>query len=431
MPRDLVERFVEVNGWTTARKTALLIGAFVLPGHLFGAVVTELTLARQPFVEATGVRIGVWGFVVLCAAVTLVAWRVGQTGAEGRWIFYGLSVPYLLLAVLLAYEFGVQSSPIVAWWPVMILVATVWYGASSGLFAFVCGAVGYGALFLVSATDLVPYAPALTGRDLDQQQAAGYVILMTALVLVYVGVGWANVLLIAKSRELAEHRLAVAHRQLDEAAHLIARYVPAEVARGILAGEPDVDGHHRRRLTVFFSDLVGFSDVAEELEPEDLALVLNEYFTEMTAIARRHAGTVDELQGDALLILFGAPDRTTDRDQALRAVAMAAEMHEAMARLNEGWHRQGITEELTVRMGINTGVVTVGNFGSVDRMKYAALGKHVNLAARLQAICTPGRTVISHSTYLLVKDEVACRPLGPQQLKGIHKPVEAFEVAPA
>lgn len=428
MPRDLVERFIEVNGRTTARRTVVLIGAFVLPGHITGAVVTELTLTRQPFVDATGIRVGVWGFVALCALATFVAWRVGRTGADGWWLFYVFAVPYVLLAALLAYEFGVQSSPVVAWWPVIILVSTAWFGARAGLFAFLYGAVLYGALFAISATDLVPYAPAFLGRSLDQQQATGYVTLMVALILVYVAVGCANVLLSAKARELAERRLDAAHRQLDEAAHLIARYVPAEVARGILAGEADVDGHHRRKLTVFFSDLVGFSDIAEELEPEDLALVVNEYFTEMTAIARRHAGTVDELQGDALLILFGAPDRTTDRDQALRAVAMASEMHAAMVGLNAGWRRQGITEELTVRMGINTGVVTVGNFGSVDRMKYAALGKHVNLAARLQAIATPGRTVLSHSTYLLVSDEVECRPLGAQQLKGIHKPVEAFEV---
>jgi len=108
---------------------------------------------------------------------------------------------------------------------------------------------------------------------------------------------------------------------------------------------------------------------------------------------------------------------------------MATEMHAAMERLNQQWHAMGITETLRVRMGVNTGVVTIGNFGTPERMKYAALGKHVNIAARLQAVCEPGQTVLSYSTYLLVKDEVSCQSLGPMQLKGIHKPVEAFRVA--
>lgn len=79
-------------------------------------------------------------------------------------------------------------------------------------------------------------------------------------------------------------------------------------------------------------------------------------------------------------------------------------------------------------MGINTGVVTIGNFGSPERMKYAALGKHVNLAARLQSHCEPGKLLLSHATWLLVHDEIACTQKGELQLKGIHKPVMTYEV---
>lgn len=248
-------------------------------------------------------------------------------------------------------------------------------------------------------------------------------------VMLYLIIGVPIAFFSARAQDVMKLRLDEARQQLDETAHLIARYVPAEVAEDIFAGRSvATDGHQRRKLTVFFSDLVGFSDIAEELEPEDLALVLNEYFTEMTAIARKHGGTVDELQGDALLILFGAPHQTTNKDQAKRAVAMAAEMHAVMHDLNERWRDMGITEVLRVRMGINTGVVTVGHFGSADRVKYAALGKHVNIAARLQAIAQPGSTVLSYATYLLVKDSVDCTSLGEQQLKGIVRPVEAFRV---
>ena len=168
-------------------------------------------------------------------------------------------------------------------------------------------------------------------------------------------------------------------------------------------------------------------DIAEELEPEDLSRVLNEYFTEMTGIAHRHGGTVDELSGDAILVFFGAPHATDDKDHALRAVRMATEMQQEMVTLNARWRSLGIAETISVRMGISTGVVTVGNFGSPERMKYAVLGKHVNLAARLQTNCQPGNILLSHATWLLIEDQIPCVQKGEMQLKGINKPVMAYE----
>jgi len=149
----------------------------------------------------------------------------------------------------------------------------------------------------------------------------------------------------------------------------------------------------------------------------------------MLEIAHRHGGTVDEISGDAILVFFGAPVATDDRDHAIRAVRMAVDMQEAVIRLNEAWRRAGITESLSVRMGINTGVVTIGNFGSQDRMKYAVLGKHVNLAARIQATCDPGKVLISHATWLLVGEEIVCTPKGEGQFKGITRPVATYEVS--
>lgn len=429
MPQTLVEKFVEVHGWTTARKTALLAGPLVVPGHAVGGTLSVLLLAPLPGVDVTGLIWMFVGFVTFCSACSLVCWWVGRSGAEGAWTFYLFAVPYSSLCVGMCFLYGVQSSPLLTWFAMQIIFTSIWYDARRAFLFFALGVGDYVALFVVSATDLLPYAPLLEDRSLDLQQEPRYVAAMMCTVLLYIVIGSLVAGFSAAARDLMQDRLDRAHRQLDEAAHLIARYVPAELAEDILSGESTgKDGYHRRKLTVFFSDLVGFSDVAEELEPEDLAVVLNEYFTEMTAIARRHGGTVDELQGDALLIFFGAPHQTTARDEACRAVAMAVEMQAAVPALNARWRESGITEELAVRMGINTGVVTVGHFGSADRMKYAALGKHVNIAARLQSLARPGTAVLSYATYLLVKDEVVCTPLGPQQLKGITRPVEAFEV---
>lgn len=100
-----------------------------------------------------------------------------------------------------------------------------------------------------------------------------------------------------------------------------------------------------------------------------------------------------------------------------------------MVVLNERWKRAGIESSFQARMGIHTGQVTIGTFGSSGRMKYAVLGRNVNLAARLQSICEPGHVLISHSTWLLMNDELACEPRGEVTLKGIQRPVMIYEVA--
>ncbi len=429
MPRDLVEKFVAVEGWPTPRKTALVAGPLVVPGHIVGGLATWLLLREAPGVDANTVGLTMLVFICTSFASALACLWVDRRGWRGEWTFYVFALTYSSLCVYLTFLYGAQSSPMLVWFATQIYVVSVVYDAVRALVYFLIGLFDYGVLYWASTTDLIDYAPIHGDRSLDAQQDPYYVLAMGFTALLYLIIGVTIAFFSARAQDLTKARLATAHQQLDDAAHLIARYVPAELAEDILSGrDVGVEGHERRKLTIFFSDLVGFSDIAEELEPEDLARVLNEYFTEMSAIARKHGGTIDELQGDALLIFFGAPAQTTDRDQAKRAVAMALEMHQVMESLNAKWRDDGITEVLQVRMGINTGVVTVGNFGSPDRMKYAALGKHVNVAARLQALAEPGRTVISYATYLLVKESFDARSMGPQQLKGIHKPVEAYEV---
>jgi adenylate cyclase len=425
----LVERFTEINNASTSRKTELLSGAVALPGHLVIAAVGYVFIAPLDWVDADMFVLIGWGFIVVCAVSAVIAHYVARTGAEGTWTYWIFALPYGALTAIGLYQFGAQSSPLMAWFPMIIMVVCLWFDALLGLIALAYGILMYVPLFILSATDVVPYAPALEDRSIDTQQDPMYVAGMALLVFLYVTLGTLCAALNSKARALTQRRLDEAHTELERSAQLIARYVPTELAEGILSGEESVsEGHHRTKLTIFFSDIVSFSDIAEELEPEDMAMVLNEYFTVMTDIARKHKGMVDELQGDALLIFFGAQGPTTDKEHALNAVAMANEMQAAMEGLNERWRNEGITETLRVRMAINTGVVTVGNFGSATRMKYAVLGKHVNIAARLQALCDPGKTLLSYSTYLLVKDRISCTPKGALQLKGINKPVEAFEV---
>ncbi len=339
-------------------------------------------------------------------------------------------LPYLfcqMFAVgfaLVAYEIGPYTSDVQG--------GVLLTGCIVGLLLFdrhpVLLAIGSALLVIAVTTiceqaDLIPYAPLLASSPVQDHHLNGLWAASLGGTIVVIEVIAASILYYFL------YRLRDREAELSQVRQLISRYVPAQVVEMIAQGRDGaVDQHARRKLTLFFSDIVGFTEVAERLEPEDLSVILNGYFSEMLCIAQRYDGTVDELSGDAILIFFGAPLATDDVDHALRCVNMATDMQRAVVALNEKWVSLGIEERLSVRMGIDTGLVTVGNFGTEGRMKYAAVGKHVNLAARLQACCTPGRVLIAHSTWLLVRDRVACMPKGEMELKGIPRPVMTYEV---
>ena len=166
------------------------------------------------------------------------------------------------------------------------------------------------------------------------------------------------------------------------------------------------------------------------MEPEDMGRLLNEYFSCMNGIIQNYEGTLANITGDALFVFFGAPDRTDDRDHALRCVRMAVEMQHKMALLQQKWFREGIEFPLQIRCGINTGMATVGSFGSRQRSEYSAMGMQVNLASRLETTCKPGKILISHATWALVNDQIDCRPMGLITVKGFSRPIRAYEVDP-
>lgn len=415
----LVERFIDFNDWSANRKAAMA-GALVCPGLL--VVVVMLLLVQPAALDAPMIiRLFLIG-AAISGAISAIAWFAHKRGKAGRGNAYAFVAAYQLWVVAVVIALGGFTTPFLVF-PLILPVFTVlWFGVRLGLFSvgWVFAALLVGGV--LNVTDAIPFAPAMRVRDIDSLNSAEW--LGIALFnLVFFAV-WVYLVLFV-SVAAADRQ----HRRLRLAHGLIRRYVPEQVADAVLSDTPEaIDRHERRKLTIFFSDLVGFTDLSDEMEPEDLATVLHDYFTEMAAIARRHDGTVDDLIGDAVLVLFGAPDFTDDRDQALRAVRMAVEMQEAMAALNANWASAGIPETLTVRMGINTGIATVGNFGSAERTKYTALGKQVNIAARIQSQCEPGKVLIGHTTWLLVRDEVACTPKGELELKGLRKPMPAYEV---
>ena len=215
---------------------------------------------------------------------------------------------------------------------------------------------------------------------------------------------------------------------LSDLAKKIAKYLPPQLYRGIFAGKDVQLATERKKLTVFFSDVVDFTSTAERLQPEELTAVLNENLTEMSAIAAAHGGTVNKFIGDAILVFFGDPESRGAVEDAKACLKMALDMQRRLAELNVEWRKRGIAEPFRARMGINTGFCNVGNFGSDDRMDYTIIGAETNLAARLQSIAQPGEIVPSYETFMLVRDMVRGRPLEPITLKGIAYPVVPYVV---
>ena len=425
----LVDRFIEVNNWTVGRKTALLSG-IGLVAQIGASVIAHIAYASTGNMNMPLVDTLMGVFVLVIAVNFAISLLAARNGREARWTahLYILCYGACLLAAI--QGLGTWSSPMLAIYPLVVILVVLYYDdLRVGWFAFLYGLVSIPVVGTLEVTNVLPYAPVLIDRTIDTQRTIGWIVGLTSTVMGIFVFCFAFCLLVVLARRSQSLSLQNAHAQLERNNSLLRRYVPAQVVDAIANNQTQaVSRHERRRLTLFFSDLVGFTEISERMEPEDLSRILNEYFTEMTAIADAHNGTIDELMGDAILILFGAPQATSDEDHALRAVRMAVQMQEAVDRLNARWDAVGIEEVFRVRMGINTGVVTIGNFGSSGRMKYAALGKHVNLAARLQAICEPGKVLLSHSTWLFVKDQIPCLQKGETTLKGIQRPVMTYEV---
>ena len=226
-----------------------------------------------------------------------------------------------------------------------------------------------------------------------------------------------------------EEQLDEKSNSMEQLSNQIAKYLSPQVYDSIFTGKREVKvDSHRRKLSVFFSDIVGFTETADQLESEDLTKLLNHYLTEMSDIATEYGATIDKYVGDAIVIFFGDPETRGVKEDALACVKMAIAMRRRLAELQGIWRDSGISKPLQCRIGINTGFCTVGNFGSEARMDYTIIGSGVNLAARLESAATPGEILISHETYALVTDQVSCDSAGMIELKGISHPVETYRV---
>lgn len=204
------------------------------------------------------------------------------------------------------------------------------------------------------------------------------------------------------------------------------RYVSPHVADAIVAeGSRVTLTPTRRNLTIMVSDIRGFTEMSERMEPEELVDALNQYFTAMTDVVFSHGGTLDKYLGDGILAFFGDP--IPFEDHAERAVAAAFDMRDVLDRLQSMWMLQ-YDEELTVGIGISTGYVTVGNIGSENRIEYTVIGNHVNVASRLATGAIAGQILVTDRTMAAVRDRVIGTEVEAMPLKGVHRPLRIFEI---
>jgi len=191
--------------------------------------------------------------------------------------------------------------------------------------------------------------------------------------------------MVAKSLSASMQSLTSRNKELEVISSKLAKYLSPQVYSSIFSGQQAVHiQSQRKRLTIFFSDIVGFTHTTDTMESEELTNLLNDYLNEMSKIALEYGGTIDKFIGDAMMIFFGDPESRGEKDDSIACVSMTLAMRKRLNELQQIWEQDmGFTQPFQIRIGIATGYCTVGNFGSEERMDYTIIGGYVNLANTL------------------------------------------------
>ena len=234
-------------------------------------------------------------------------------------------------------------------------------------------------------------------------------------------------------KKIADDAKAEALTKSEEVAKIsnqLAKYLSPQIHEQIFSGKQSAEvKSNRKKLTVFFSDIVNFTDISDELESEEMTNLLNFYLNEMSQIALKFGGTIDKFIGDALMIFFGDPETKGPQEDAKQCIQMALEMQDLMTQLSDYWSKNySLKKELKIRIGINTGFCTVGNFGSLDRIDYTAIGSTVNLASRLESMSDPGSILVSEDTFALVNNFFSFEKPKEVKVKGFLRSIKCYKL---
>src|SRR5437899_7367907 len=203
-----------------------------------------------------------------------------------------------------------------------------------------------------------------------------------------------------------------------------ADYIPTHIAEKILSSKGALEGE-RKHVTVLFADLKGSMELLADRDAEDARALLDAVLERMMEAVHRYEGTVNQVMGDGIMALFGAP--VAREDHAVRACYAALRMHRAIAHDADDVRRR-LGVDVQIRVGLNSGEVVVRSIGSDLRMDYSAVGQTTHLAARMEQLTRPGTTLITAATHRLAARFIDAAPQGPMPVKGLRDPVEVWEL---
>ena len=214
---------------------------------------------------------------------------------------------------------------------------------------------------------------------------------------------------------------------LQKASDRLSKYLSPQICEQIFSDVEFDTGTSRKKLTIFFSDIVNFTSITESMEAEELSGFLNFYLTNMCEIALKYGGTIDKFIGDSVMIFFGDPQSKGPEQDALACCNMGLEMLAFVEKNEELFKEQfNFPEKLEIRIGVHSGVCSVGNFGSDQRLDYTVIGRAVNVAARLEQAAPKNSMLFSNSTNSLLGDTFQVSNSIEVKAKGIDRPIIGF-----
>ena len=234
-----------------------------------------------------------------------------------------------------------------------------------------------------------------------------------------------------KQKQIAKNAEELANqksKEIEEIASQLSKYLSPQLYNSIFSGEKKVSiDSEKKFLTVFFSDIISFTEISDKMDSAPLTEMLNLYLTKMSEIALSFGGTIDKYIGDSVMIFFGDPESEGKEKDAINCVKMAIEMQNTMKTLSKKFMIDfNLPYPLNMRIGINSGECTVGNFGSEKRLDYTVIGGAVNLASRLESNSPAGKILISDITEQLIRSNVSCQKYDKIKAKGINEPINTY-----
>ncbi|MGJ8671265.1 MAG: adenylate/guanylate cyclase domain-containing protein [Oceanococcus sp.] len=411
---DWLSRF---DAWTPAQKSFVAMLGFALPAHLGYRLAINLLVGSQvTFAWVFWFGMGVVLFIAGCSAWLM--WRK----SDSRLPYLLLSYGYSSWALAVVVNVGAFDNIYGAFPVFLVLAAFLFDGWRMARHIIAFWTVAALVIWVVQSMNWLDYGPGFAEEMDLVRSGSGWL----AVNIIFLGLLlWSSTAVLILVTTSRAHALSA----VVNSRNLIRRYLPPSVADQIIEGrEREIAQPQRRRVTVLFADIVGFTDIADRVEPEVMTQVLGEYMSHMAEIVSDHGGTLNEFAGDGFMALFGAPSALEPEVQAEQSMKAAVEMQASLSRLNDGWRPLGLGTNLRLRVGINTGMVSVGSYGSQGRMTYTAIGLQTNIASRIEATAAPGEVLISDATYQLLANRTNLEPKGEIDCKGVHFRVPVYRV---